>query len=161
MYLELAENCASCLSENDLIPVVDDETGEVFMMNVAAVANLDPADQMEIMEQAPILLYILEKDNFNGMEGKLWDNIKNKVGNFFTKVRNTLTGGNSQSGVSPMPAPTPEEFFNSQSQTPGQRSLVNWGVQAGTTEKPWYAQPEVIWPIIGVAGLGIFLLTKK
>lgn len=158
MYLELAENCTTCLSENmdDMIPVVDDQTGEIYLINVTAFAELDPMDQRNIIAQAPTLLYILEKDNWNGMEGQLWDNIKGKVQGFVGKVKNFI--GNV-TGNMPQTAPTPGEWFGGPGTGIG--SDPRFSVNIEPDPKPWFARPEVLLPILGGAVLLGFAIFKK
>jgi len=156
MYLELAENCTTCLSENmdNMIPVVDDQTGEIYMMNVSAFAELDPMDQQEIISQAPMLLYILEKDNWNGMEGQLWDNIKAKVQGFVGKVKNFI-------GNMPQTAPTPGEWFGGSGSAGGMNVDPRFSVNVEPDPKPWFARPEVLLPVLGGVVLLGFAIFKK
>ena len=154
MYLELAENCQSCLAEemSDLLPIVDDETGEIYMINPATFVSLDREDQIKAIEQAPILMYILEKDNFNGMEGQLWENIKSKVKGFGEKVRNFFGGG------SPQIAPTPGEFFGGASQI---NPRFGFSANIEPDPKPWFARPEVLLPVVGGGVLLVALMRKR
>jgi hypothetical protein len=68
-------------------------------------------------------------------------------GGALSKILNTATnifgGTNVDAGVDFQTGQTPEAFFRAEQRT------------------PWYSRPEIIIPVIGAAGLGIYFLTRK
>jgi len=154
MYLELADNCTNCLSDNNnpMLPVIDDTTGEIYMINAEMFARMDIAEQQEAIAQAGPLLYILEKDKFQGMEGALWNKIKQGVQNFIGKAKEVI--GNVTSGQGLNIGATPP-----QQTTPQFDPRFSMSIEPDP--KPWFARPEVLLPI-GIGAIGIvYLLTRK
>lgn len=158
MYLELAE-CQSCLNENEnspnKIPVVDDESGEIYLINMSMFARLTPQERAEAIEQAPLLMYILEKDNYNGMEGALWGKITQAVKGFVGKAKEFIGNATGSGGGG---------IFGGQNQTQpynpnDPRFAGSFNIEPDP--KPWFARPEVMIPV-GLGTLGaIYLLTRK
>lgn len=163
MYLELAENCTNCLSENnDTLPIVDDQTGQVYEINTSAFAQLDPETQAEILIQAEPLLYIMMKDDFNGMEGALWDKIKSKVSGFVQKVKGAFGGG---TGNSAQTGGMFSNMFSNQNQMQPNSGMINpkfgGSFNIEPDPKPWFARPEVMLPVVGgVVLIGVLAFKK-
>lgn len=189
MYLELADGtCTACLSDDgnqDMIPVVDDDTGEIYMINVDAFAQLTPGQQYEALTQAPMLMYMIESDADEGqMDGKLFDRIKNAVGNFAGKVREKITGS-PDIPIFPWKR-TPEQQAKKEAIDKGVQSITgtNFQTRPGILEnilnpqsqnqqrfggsfsiepdpKPWFARPEVLIPGLIAVGVGVWAITRN
>jgi hypothetical protein len=174
MQLELADNFLSDM-DNELttLPALDPNTGEIYAVNMEALALLSPEEQAEVISQAPFIIQKIAEQSGN-MNAGLFSTIKEKVGNFKDKMnkfyppaiigaaikkriqeaqqkRSAAQMDPMTTGMDPMTTgmdPTDPKFSFSASLEPA--------------PKPFWARPEVLLPVIGgVVLIGALALRRK
>lgn len=167
MQLELADNFLSDM-DNELttLPALDPNTGEIYAVNMEALALLSPEEQAEVIAQAPFIIQKIAEQSGN-MDAGLFSRIKEKVGNFKDKMNKfyppAIIGAaikkriqkaqekRAAAQMDPMTTemdPTDPKFAFSASLEPA--------------PKPFWARPEVLLPVIGgVVLIGALALRRK
>lgn len=163
MYLELADdNCTTCLGDDNLIPIMDDETGKIFMINPELFVTLDPDEQQEILKEAPALMLAIEGQQNpqmaqTGARPGMLGIIQQKIQGFTAKARNIITGDENKA-ILPWRRDNVAPAMVQQDMQPKFGASLN----IEPSPKPWFARPEVLIPgIIGAGAIVYFIFRKK
>jgi hypothetical protein len=181
MQLELADNFLSDM-DNELttLPALDPNTGEIYAVNMEAMALLSPEEQAEVFSQAPFIIQKISEQSGN-MDAGLFSRIKEKVNNFKDKmdkfyppaiigaaIKKRIQAAQEKrqaAQIDPMTARMDPMTTGIDPMTTGMtpgNPKFSFSASLEPDPKPWFARPEVLLPVIGgVVLIGAFALRRK
>ncbi len=170
MQLELADNFLSDMDQElTTLPALDPNTGEIYAINMEALALLSPEEQAEVISQAPFIIQKIAEQSGN-MDAGLFSRIKEKVGNFKDKMNKfyppAIIGAAIKKRIEQRKASQIDPMTTGMDPmtTPMGPTDPKFGlnIQVDPDPKPWFARPGVILPVIGgVVLIGALALRRK